>query len=232
MWSCYLEMRLLCVSVLVLCAALAACQPSDTLLTPTPVATAIPSSTTEHPPLLLDGTLQFTAEGVTVDVPRPSGWETFTTDRGVVMAERFASVADHGKQLGLLAYVFVTPLDAYPLAVEAARQQNLAQRILNDIAAVPDTRIRESTVTGFRWGKYDAAYYLTTEPGTDMQTLVIAVAMPDGGVLLTCALSAPRTESARIRSALPTIFGGLRLNTRAVGEADLYMLPQALVFPE
>jgi len=174
----------------------------------------------------------FMHEGLSVSLPKPSGWESFTTDYGVVIAEHFGTVADQGTLQGLMAYVFVTPLSDLP-TLESTNQTNRAQQVLSQIVSdgsfVGTAQV--STPIGFVWDGIPAAYYLLTDHDSNLKTLVIGVAVPDTDVLLIGTLSAPLDDDKTIRAALEDIFGALTVNGVVMHPVGLDSLPDPLIFP-
>lgn len=181
--------------------------------------------------LEFDGHIDFTRGGVGIVLPRPKGWEELATDSGVLIAERFARLADRGVQQGLMASVFVSPLSEFPEA--AGENGQITREILESlIAAHPDDERRSSEVQPFTWGGYDAAYYLVSEADSGPRILIVGLTLPDEGVLLTGSVSAPRARAGQIREAAPLLLGGVAVNGVALGPDGLDALPAPLVFPE
>ncbi len=174
----------------------------------------------------------FTHEGLNVSLPKPQGWESFTTEYGVVIAEHFGSVAEQGKLQGLMAYVFVTPLTDLP-TVESDTPTNRAQQVLAQIVSDGSFigTAQVSTPIGFLWDGVPSAYYLLTDHDSDLKTLVIGVAIPETELLLIGTLSAPMEESEAIRAILESLFGGLSVNGAVMRPIGLDSLPDPLVFP-
>lgn len=226
-------MRYLAIAAIVVGTVLSACQPVEGTETVSPISTPV-----VHTPgpenFDTESAVSFSRSGLNVELPRPAGWESFTTDYGVVIAEKFPTVADHGKLQGLMAYVFVTPLVEFPFVIDDDPELNSALQVLTGIAedASASGSAHVTHAEGFVWSGYDAAYYLLSEPSTGLRTLVIGVSLPESGVLLTCAVSAPHESAARIREILPLLLGGLMLNARAIGVDALHSMPDTLDFPE
>lgn len=181
--------------------------------------------------LEFDGHIDFAVDGVNIILPKPKGWEELSTESGVVIAERFARLADRGVQQGLIASVFVTALTELPDSTGANGQ--LTREMLKSlIEAHPDDAQHSGDVQTFRWSGYDAAYYLVSEAASGPRTLVIGVTLPDEGVLLTGSVSAPRARAGQIRDAAPVLLGGVAVNGVTLGPEGLDTLPDPLVFPE
>ncbi len=231
--SCLVVMRRLTLAAITVGAVLSACLPVDVAGTSTPAPTATMLATDPRD-FDTDGIVGFNRSGLSVELQRPKGWESFTTDYGVVIAEKFPSVADHGQLQGLMAYVFVTPLAEFPFVIDEDPALNSALQVLAGIAADASASgsAHVTRAEGFEWAGYDAAYYLLSEPNSGLRTLVIGLSLPETGVILTCAVSAPHQSAARIRAMLPLLLGGLMLNTQTIGADDLQGLPETLDFPE
>lgn len=209
--------------------ALAACQTSTIPPTSLP-ETPIPHSAT---PLQFEFERQseLALDGLTIGLPEPKGWESLSTETGMIIAERFARLVDRGVQQGLMASVFVTPLSDFPDTGSTTGQRT--QDILTHlIAAYPDDEQHSSDVLPFTWSGYDAAYYLVSEADAGLQMLMVGVTLPDEGVLLTGAVSAPRARAGQIREAAPLLLGGVAVNGEVLGHDGLDTLPDPLVFPE
>jgi hypothetical protein len=175
----------------------------------------------------------FSRDGLTVRLPKPAGWESFTTEYGVVIAEQFGTVADQGTLQGLMAYVFVAPMAdfASPVVLQAPdrRAQRILRQIVSDAALVGTARA--SDPVAFAWGDYDAAYYLLTDDESNLKTVVLGVAVPNQDTLVIGTLSAPQTKAPAIRAALAELFGALTINDVSLSAEALNTLPQALDFP-
>lgn len=219
--------------LILLGASLSACKPSDERATPTVALTPTPASASA-PSFETEGIVQFSRSGLNIELPRPAGWESFNTDYGVVVAEKFGTVANQGELHGLMAYVFVTPLSEFPFPINLSGSANRAEQVLSGIIADPNSigGAKVSTVTGFRWAESDAAYYLFTDPNTRFRTLVIGLSLPESGVILTAAISAPQHMADRIREVTPLLLSGLSLNAQAIDATGLQILPDTLLFPE
>jgi hypothetical protein len=202
---------------------LAACQP-----TPDPS----PQPPTPVEPIETESTVGFSRDGLTISIPKPSGWESFTTEYGVVIAEQFGTVADQGTLQGLMAYVFVTPIDDLSSPVDDL-PDNRARRVLRQIVAdasfVGAARVTDPTA--FTWGAYEAAYYLLTDTESQLKTVVIGLAIPGQESLVIGTLSAPDDQALTLRQALTELFGALTVNGAPLHSGDLTALPDPLDFP-
>lgn len=203
-----------------------ACQPSPTdELQPATVITPTASQQA--------GVVGFSHEGLEVTLPKPEGWESFTTEYGVVIAEQFGTVADQGMLQGLMAYVFVTPNDEFPLPVSGGEPVNRAQlalrQIVGDASFIGSARVTDPV--GFRWGETEAAYYLLSDTQSALKTLVVGIALPDKDALVIGTLSAPDDKAETIRAALESLFGQLNINGSPLSVDDLSVFPDPLVFP-
>ena len=208
---------------------LAACQPgpaTPTVLAETPTPRVLQPSELEF-----DRHIDFAVDGVTVVLPMPKGWEDILTETGVIIAEHFPRLADRGIQQGLMASVFVTALTEFP-DIDSANGQSTHEILTSLSEAHPDDALRSGDVQTFRWRGYDAAYYLVSEASDGPQMLIVGVTLPDGGVLLTGSVSAPRARAGQIREAAPLLLGGVVINGVALGPDGLDTLPDPLVFPE
>lgn len=174
--------------------------------------------------------IDFARGGVRIILPKPLGWEELATQSSVIIAERFARLADRGVQHGLMASISVTPLSEFPDTHSTGGPS--AREILIDlIAARPDDKRRSGDVQPFTWRGYDAAYYLVSEAASGPQMLIVGLTLPDEGVLLTGSVSAPRARAGQIRAAAPLLLGGMTVNAVVLGPDDLDVLPDPLVFP-
>lgn len=175
----------------------------------------------------------FSRDGLTIRLPKPAGWESFTTEYGVVIAEQFGTVADQGTLQGLMAYVFVAPIAdfASPVAMQSPdrRAQRVLRQIVSDASLVGTARA--SDPVAFAWGEYDAAYYLLTDDESNLKTVVLGIAMPNQDTLVIGTLSAPQAQASAIRAALTELFGALTINDIPLSAGALNALPQALEFP-
>jgi len=206
-----------------------ACQSNPDSLPQTRVVTVVaPATLAPQDP----SDIGFTHEGLSVSLPKPAGWESFTTEYGVVIAEHFGTVADQGTLQGLMAYVFVTPLTDLP-TVDTIAPVNHAQQVLAQIVSDGSFigTAQVSTPIGFMWDGVPAAYYLLNDHDSRLKTLSIGVAIPDSDLLLIGTLSAPLDEAEAIRAALEPIFGALSVNGTVMQPIGLDSLPDPLIFP-
>ncbi|MCC6565465.1 MAG: hypothetical protein IT298_06845 [Chloroflexi bacterium] len=226
-----LRVRIIAV-MLAMSTALIGCQP-DTSAPASTSTPAAPTQTVQPADYVFDGHVGFSRGGLNVRLRKPRGWETFTTDGGIVVAEKFGTVADQGQLAGLMTYVFLTPLDDFPFDIAQGLDGSAAVDVLSSIIA-DDSYVGGSDVSaveGFTWSGYDAAYYLLTDRQTGLRTLVIGVPLMQQGMLLTATLSAPAQLQPDIRTALPSLLGGLMINSTRLSPDDLAALPAELVFP-
>ncbi|MFN8376442.1 MAG: hypothetical protein U0694_26670 [Anaerolineae bacterium] len=170
---------------------------------------------------------------VEIAVNCPSGWQAYTDDEGLALAENPGSVADGSALRGVLLYLWMPPLDEFNIPADSS--DNRAQLMLDEAIRNPIV-VGSGRVTvpqGFAWGDQDAAYYLLNDSADEGHaTLVLAVTVPRSSRLLAVSVSAPHREQARIREMLPTLLDGLTLNRVPMNSAALDTLPQTLAFPE
>lgn len=218
--------------VLAFSAVFMGCQPDTTAPEPSPTPTVTPQAA---PPVdfVFDGTVGFSRSGLNIRLRKPREWEAFSTNGGIVIAEKFGTVADQGQLAGLMTYVFLTPLDDFPFGIsdgpDGSRAVEVLSKIVSDGSYVGGADV--SPVEGFSWSGHDAAYYLLTDRQTGLRTLVIGVALMQEHALLTATLSAPAVMETHIRAALPTLLGGMMINANRLSEDDLAALPGQLAFP-
>lgn len=179
----------------------------------------------------VDETLvRFTIEDLELTMNRPDGWELYSTEYGVVLAEFISSVATEGTLDGLLMHVFVPPLDDFDL--RATDGTNLAWRILSQIIENPEY-VGSATVSepvAFQWGNSQAAYYLM-DNGEGNVTIVVGIVPPGTTRLIAGSVSAPFDQAHRIREQLPWLLDQLTINNLQLNGAALDFLPDPLVFP-
>lgn len=172
----------------------------------------------------------FSIGDIDLSILRPDGWETYSTDYGIVLAENIVSVAQEGEQDGLLMHLFIPPLD--DLSVEAVNPSNLAWEILSEIIEDP-AYVGSASVSApyaFEWGGFDAAYYLL-DNGDGSLSIVLGIAEPRSGQLITCNISAPIAQAERIRAHLPALLDGLVVNGVTLSGTELNSLPDPFEFP-
>jgi hypothetical protein len=209
---------------------LVSCQPpaapTNIIVTehPASVGRPIPSVT------LTESSVHFRTREIDLTITKPPKWETFSTEFGVVIAEKFGSVANGGILEGLMSYTFVTPLTDFVLPTST--HHNLTQTIFDQIIADPNYVYGAaiSPTYGFDWNGYDAAYYLLND-GEGTVTMVLGVALTGKSVLLTTSISAPVDYSYRIRESLPQLLDGLQINGTAFRGNILDQFPDPLQFP-
>lgn len=193
-----------------------------------------PSDPTAHAAAVTEGDdeppININVNGIDLNLYKPDGWESYTTDYGIVLAENIASVAEAGQLDGLLMHVQVPPLE--DLTMDAIDPSNLAWEILSEIIENP-SYIGSAAVSApfaFQWASFDAAYYLL-DNGDGNVSLVLGIADPDTGRLITCHISAPASQADRIRESLPILLNNLTLNGIPLSGADLNALPNPFEFP-
>lgn len=216
--------------LVILALAVLVCAPACQSTSETPTPTSVEIATV--PPVDETSNVEFTRDGLTVSLPKPAGWESFRTEYGVVVAEKFGTVADLGKLHGVMAYVFVMPASGFDVPTPQA-PFNLAEHILEQI--VVDKAFigaaHASSPVGFDWDGHAAAYYLLTDPEAGVKTIVIGVSIPNSGSLLISTLSAPLDDTQTLRTALYNLFGTLTVNGVGMDEQALNVLPDPLPFP-
>ena len=180
----------------------------------------------------VDGVVEFSlsAQNISLSGVYPAGWESFTTDYGIVLAEELGSVATDGRLNGMLVHVFVPPMDDFKLPTSS---ENRAWYILHEIIKNPEY-VGEAAISepiAFRWGEYEAAYYLM-DSGEGHLTIVVGVVVPDVNQLVVCHTSAPADQAQRIRDNLPDLLDGFVINDiRLDGTLLDAALPSELSFP-
>jgi hypothetical protein len=189
------------------------------------------------PPAFSDSTaepIELNVSDVALIVPRPSGWDYNLTDFGIVLNENISSVIVDGELRGILAHVFVPPLDGvnapeFDTVSDANKARAILRTIIEDPTYVGSANV--SLPVGFSWGGYDAAYYLV-DNGDGSVSIVIGVVLPEMPRLVTCSISAPTDQGARIRDNLARLLDGLTVNGVVFDGDDLDELPNPLNFPE
>ncbi len=180
---------------------------------------------------LYENQVRFQNDSVQLLIAKPAGWETFSTEYGVVIAEKFGSLATEGELEGLMAYTFVTPLTDFTLPT-SGNENNITEVIFRQIVANPEY-IRNAAIAGpfgFEWDGNDAAYYLLND-GDGNVTMVLGVSLTELTLLLTSSISAPEEHSERIRAALPELLSGLQINDLTFSDTPLLSIPSSLAFP-
>ncbi|MDZ4669270.1 MAG: hypothetical protein SH821_00230 [Phototrophicales bacterium] len=176
-------------------------------------------------------TVKFAIGNISLSLPYPKDWESYTTQYGVVLAEYLGSVATEGQLGGILIHLFVPPLEGVNLSI--ADETNRAYDILTEILAHPDY-VGDATVSApapFMWDELDCAYYLM-DNGEGNLTIVIGILDPTSNQLVTVSVSAPANEEARIREGLPVLLNDLVINNHTLSGAVLeQILPKQLIFP-
>lgn len=215
--------------LLIACVLFAGCQ-SNTPEQPAQMPIGQPYDSSKAPQVEMhDDRVLFTFEGTHISLTRPHGWEAYGTEYGVVIAEQIGSVAKRGQLDGLLAYVFLTPLENYPQTVATRSAKSVLDLLVTDPDYVGEASV--SPTVAFTWNGHEAAYYLLRDDQMHVMTMVMAVVLSDQGKLLTCTISAPPDHENRIRLMLPELFGALTLNDIQFTRDALDALPEVLDFP-
>lgn len=179
-----------------------------------------------------DTEITFTVDGIELTVQRPPEWEYYATEYGLVLAEHISSVATDGQLNGLLAHIFVPPLDDFAQPAGLS-DMNYALHILNEIIVRPEYigSATVSTPVGFEWADHDAAYYLI-DNGDENLTIVIGVYAEAQNRLVASSISAPKTQTDRIRAYVPELLDGIIINDTILNSDSLDVLPDPLTFPD
>jgi hypothetical protein len=177
-------------------------------------------------------TISLTVDDVELSIERPAEWQFYATDYGIVLAEALGSVATDGRLAGLLAHIFVPPLNDVDLLISDA--ENLAWAILSEIVRQPEYvgSALVSEPVAFTWSGHSAAYYLVDNEEGHL-TIVIGVTPADSARLVACSISAPVDQSQRMRESLAGLLDHLRINGAALDGSELEAaLPPVLEFPQ
>lgn len=176
-------------------------------------------------------TVSFRNGMVALRVNKPATWESFSTENGIVISEHFGSVATGGVLEGVMTYTFVLPLRKF--TPETGTELNRAQEILNEMLSDPNHNrgFAYTPPAAFTWEKYDAAYTLLAGADGNV-TMMLGVAVPEIEALLSCSITSPHAQHARIREMLPILLDGLAVNNIVFDGDDLNSLPDPLDFPE
>lgn len=183
--------------------------------------------------LTTDGSIALNRNGLNIVFPRPAGWDSFSTADGIVVTEKFSSLADRGRLNGMMVYVFVTPLtDISPTAGTLVRYT--AVDLLSDITGTPVSTQSPSSspVRSLEWREHDAAYYTVTDRRARLQTLILGIVEPENGALVSISISAPLRMEQKIRALVPLLLAETTINGTLIGAAAAEALPDPLVFPE
>lgn len=213
--------------LLALCLALSACQvlpPTETTAAeqtsapPTPTVPATPAEWIEHE-----------VNGVALGIEKPGGWEAHTTDDGILLAERFATMASGSDAMpGIQVHIFVHSSNEFDIP----EGENAAWAILEQISHkreyIGDARI--NTPHAFVWGRFDAAFYLSNN-GDGNMSMLIGLIIPDNTWMVACNVTSPVSEAGRIRAMLPVILDSLTVDGVRLGSDALRLLPSPLDFP-
>lgn len=221
-----LKLFLLMVSAIVL----ASCQPAGG--TSTTDSSQLLNDITRTPSIEVvdEEKISFVVDNVALTIPRPTDWEYYETDYGIVLAEYIRSVATDGRLDGLLTHVFVPPLDDF--AIPAGDEINIAWWVLREIIDSPEY-VGGAVVSepiAFKWGGQDAAYYLM-DNGEGNVTIVVGVIAPQTASLVASSISAPVEQANRIRAELPALLNRLVINDEVLDGSELDFLPDPLIFP-
>lgn len=176
--------------------------------------------------------LEYTMEGVNLRLDAPAGWQADVMD-GLLLVEHTASMDDGSPNAGMLVYIFVPPVSEFAVLTGSG---NFAYAVLNHVVRMPQRVGRDVSVSdpvGFRWGNYDAAYYLLS--GLDVRTMVLAVAVPNNNglrpSLVVCNISVPNDHEGMLRTVLPFVLDGLTIDGTTLEGDALQSLPDPLPFP-
>lgn len=203
--------------------SLVACRASAATATVIPTAEPTP---TEEP----NAWHEYELGGVYLGLNTPYGWETYTTESLVILAEHSGSI-DRGDELrGMIVHIFIHPMDNFNIPSDS--ETNIAWAVLEQIIKKPDY-VGQAVVTepnGFDWDGHDAAYYLVNHEQNS--ALLIALALPDLRKLLVCSFSAPKADTSRIRLMVPRLLEGFALNGIPMSVSALEALPDPLIFPD
>ena len=173
---------------------------------------------------------EYRSRPVSFGLEVPQGWQSYSTEAGIVLNERPAAITDGITLEGILIHIFSPPLDSLNQAV--SRGENSAWHILREVVSNPEYigNAIVSEPVAFRWSDHDAAYYLLYNRDTTV-TLLLALDAPETDKLVVCHVSAPEAQSSRIRELLPDILSSLTINDTHIGSAALHNLPDPLIFP-
>lgn len=213
---------IICVLLIIITGCVPSSEPDDGARV---IATQPPTPTTTSELVTL------TLEDITLTLPYPKQWETYTTEYGVVLAEYLGSVATEGQLGGILIHLFVPPLAEMDLPI--SQSDNRAMTILREIIAHPNY-VGTATVSDLRpfvWDGLDCAYYLM-DNGEGNLTIVIGIFDATSNKLVTVSMSAPQEQQERIRTALPILLDDLVINHQQLSGTTLdALLPTPLIFP-
>jgi hypothetical protein len=209
-----------CIAFVVLF-SLAACQSGAITVTPTVEPTAQPAP---------DEVAEVRADGITLALNTPSGWQSIPNERGILLAEH-AELSSSNATNGILVYVFVQP--TRELDLNTPDDTSLALRLLNHVTRKPDSSLDDATITEtepLRVGLHDAAYYLLSDAQGN-RTLVLALSSDATDKVIVCNVSASYQDSNRIREVLPMMLSRLTIDGQEVDLSGLDILPDPLIFP-
>lgn len=224
------------VVITALAMALVACQPAPAeAVQDSPVVAGVPTFSFTTPVITAgDDSITLMGDRFSVSLPKPNAWESFTTEYGVVMGEAFGSVATGGMLEGLMTYMFTSPLTDFAQSIAAATDDNLAYAIQSQIVSDVDYigSARATRPTSFDWDGFPASFYLLSDSELGIYTMVVGIVVEDSDILLTCTISAPMEQGARIRQSLSQLLDGLSINGTRLAVAALENLPDPLMFPQ
>lgn len=211
--------------ILAVALSTAACR-AGAIATPTVEPTASPTEATPSE------IAEVSAEGVTLSLRMPDGWQSIPNDYGILLAEH-TELNVAGAPSGILVFVFVQ--GTVELDLDTVEEGNSAYRLLTHVSRRPDASLNNATISQtvpLELGAHEAAYYLLSD-GHGNKTLVLAMAAagnPD--TIVVCNVSASREDAGRIREVLPTMLANLSIDGQPVDMRGLEHLPDPLVFPE
>ncbi|MDL1883573.1 hypothetical protein FBR01_07970 [Anaerolineae bacterium CFX8] len=167
--------------------------------------------------------------GVLIGIEKPRGWEVQKMDDGILLAERFGSIASGGSAMpGIQVHIFVHSAAGFQIPDGQNAAWSILEQIVHDQKYMGRAHVEEPY--GFAWEQHDAAYYLSNN-GDGNMTMLIALVLPGARQMVVCNISSPVSESTRIRAMLPAILGSMTVNSVRLGAAALDALPDPLIFP-
>lgn len=178
-----------------------------------------------------DSSVTVSVNEINISVKRPQDWEFYTTEYGLVVAESIGAVATNQQIDGLLAHIFIPPVEDFTQS--AVDTERVAYSIMMEITRSEEF-IHNAVVSepqAFTWDGEDAAYFLM-DNGQGHVTVVLGVVIPGTRTLVTAQISAPDQQANRIRTTLPDLLDGLTIDGRSLSGNTLNTLPDPLDFPE
>lgn len=173
---------------------------------------------------------EVSADGVTLALDAPQGWQSIPNERGILLAEH-TELSGGEPTNGILVYVFVQP--TVELELHTVDESNLALELLKHVTKRPDSSLDDATITEtepLRVGLHDAAYYLLSDQHGN-RTLVLALANSASDKVIVCNVSASYHDSDRIRDVLPMMLSRLTIDGETIDLTGLDGLPSPLIFP-